>query len=423
MDSRPPKNYRWELRPSAQKGKFDFRVRRNDSELGPNDAVIAGTTYALSGLSEQPAVDVWGSYVAAGIDPGPEGSGFHWQNFVSALPTTPTVTEKIDPFWGKVYEVKYLDLVTNTKPDRGSFYGSLEAFTLQNGTAFTTISLAAFQAYGSGTGLVLDVTETDKGQGLCEVSLIIPANPLVTETDQVVDEESGSLINLTKTTQITTTQPSGSAPNSFGIYTESKRKEHNIYETLTQPVSGLPLSRAAAIVVQSMGSISWPAVLEGVGNIYVIGSDEKWNNLIANSVREPHADAVKVTTRFWQQNTQPSFSDPVSLIPAAISIRAVNQSFSIPETLHSALTFQEFEYVVSLDGGTDYLYHQMVIWSVSATNYTEWPATLVRLQVDFKKGMYICREQTYYRPTSTSSSTISISTRDATTAERLLVGA
>ena len=422
MDTRPPKNYRFEIRPSVEKGKFDFRVRRNDSELGPNDAVIAGTTYALSGLSEDPAVDVWGSYVAAGIDPGPEGSGFHWQNFVRALPTTPTITEKIDPFWGKVYDVTYLDLASNSKPNRGDFYGTREAFTLQNGTAFTFQNLTAFTAYPVGTGIVLDVIEQDKGQGLCEVMLRIPANSSITENDQVLDEESGSLISVSTTTSISSTQPEGSAPDDLGVFTESKRKEHNIYVSTTRPVSGLPLSKGAAIVVETMGSISWPAVLEGIGSVHVINSSEVWQNLISSSVREPYSDAVRVVKRLWQQKTVPVFDDPVAMIPTAASIKGANQTFVLPETLHTAVSFGELELVASY-GGSNFYYHQMVFWTVAATNLTDWPDTIVRLDVQYVKGMFRCEENTYFKPTSTSVSTIRISQRDATLDELLYFGA
>ena len=60
---------------------------------------------------------------------------------------------------------------------------------------------------------------------------------------------------------------------------------------------------------------------------------------------------------------------------------------------------------------------------MAATNLTDWPDTIVRLDVQYVKGMFRCEENTYFKPTSTSVSTIRISQRDATLDELLYFGA
>lgn len=426
MEEAPPRDGTFQPVPSATPGLWDFKVAVNYGTPRPGSKISPGTRYdAITNeqMFPRPNVDIWGSYVAAQSEPA--GTRVLWQFFVPSLPTTPTVVERIDTVWGRVYDHTYLDLDTNSKPDRADDFSTSPTVQTRTMSDGSTRTLSSGQSRTlTSTRKVLDVKTSDLGQGLCRVIVTTASNEVVTQQDEILDEASGVMLPVTRTLTLATTKPAAAGIDTItGLFTDVRQQEYRIWAGSTRKLSGLPASRAEAQPWTTMGNIYWPAVLAGYSITAVLDSSGNWERLLAYSLQEPHAGAVRVTKRRWMQYTPPSVSAPVNLIPTAISIRARDTSISIPDCLHSSFQFDEYQaqIVPPAEGwvspSTDYLYGQMVTWSVSATPYTRLPSTLVRLDVEYQNGAWMCIESIYEAPTDVVINSVTVSTRPATSAE------
>ena len=426
MDPSPPSDGDFRLVRVAEPGAWGFAIFRADTRERPASAIAAGTLFsACPGLPQIRAQEGWKDYVA-GRSEAAEG-GF-WQHFVRALPTTPTVTERTDPIFGRVYDHAYDDLTANAVADVGDFLstaGAGAALTLLDGVTPVTLLDGVTPVTLTGSRIVRAVQTEDMGQGLNSVVVTTSANAQVSKTTDEKDEETGLLNPVTQTWTISATRPTGSPVGSDFKYTLVQPVEHNVWLATTRKASTLPASRAEALNWPTVGRLYWPAVLESYRFTQVSEDDRlTFKQLLSYNMRDPFASDVKITVRKWAQATPLDITPPAAMTANAIRVVGHRQSFSIPECLHGDFNYSE--QVITVPNGYGYTYDNLtglftglnlslLTFHFSATDKTDWPETIVRTEQVFQRGIYLLQEETYYRPADYRSSVHTVTSRPWTT--------
>lgn len=410
MDPRASQDDNFRILPCPTPGEVEIAVWRPDASIRPGTAVVAGTTYSASELPLRPFVETWGDYVAAEAV---FETGGQWQKFVKQLPTTPTVTERIDPLWGKVYDHTYRDLITNPTPERADDFAYTSEPVVTTG-AVAVVTTGAVPVVTSATRKVLDVKTQDLGQGLNQVVVTTVANAQITVIDQPIDPETGTPGTDTKVFTLTATAPAAAAIDANALFTEVLRQEHNLWLARTRNATTLPRSRATAKTWDDTGKIYWPAVLESYQFTPVVAASlDRWVKLLSYSLRHPHAEPVKRTNRLWWQQTAPEVVVPTAMLPGGINIRGNLMSIGIDDCLHGAFTYEEHNFTAELGAALTSPQAKMIAFQYGATPLTDWPESVTILEVTpAQGGGYLCHEQTYYRPESYNTSTLTVSERD-----------
>lgn len=399
---------------TAEPGYDAIRVPIPMSTIQPGSAIAAGTTFDAAAVPLKfRAAEGWGSYVAGRRVTEPPN--LVWQHFVRALPTTPTVAEaEFHPVFGRTFEHTYDDLITNSRPDRGdAFSVSTGALSGWDGSASTGALTAWTGSAGSAISLlnvrvVLDCTETDQGQGLCEVKVRTVENAeALIEDDKGVDEETGELIPEEATHTLTSTRPEGSAADAEGYVTLVTKAEHNWYvSTRSKAVTGpINLANALTWTKTERTPVYWPPVLLSYELLAILDEGSAyWHKRFNYSVMAAYTGDVKVHYSQWWQKTRPNEVTATEMLPTAISIRREwNETISIEPCLHSAITLTEDAYAGRYPWGgvppTGFL--QTINYSVPATNVTAWPDTVTKMESDPYKGGYKCLKRVIDKPVST----------------------
>ena len=115
MDPRQPRLFETLTLPNIAARCFVVRVA--DDQIRPDTVPAAGTAYnaATNKLPNRILQDIWGTYVYGWpIDAPTDYSAFA---FVPALPTTPTVKQRIDNIWGIVLDHTYYCLRSADLPN------------------------------------------------------------------------------------------------------------------------------------------------------------------------------------------------------------------------------------------------------------------------------------------------------------------
>ena len=449
MEEAPPRDGTFQLVPSATPGVSDFKVARNYGTPKPDFPVAAGTTYAnATNMTSRPELGgLWDSYVAAQSEPA--GNRLVWQYFVASLPTTPTVASRIDPLWGPVFDHAFLDLITNTRQDRGELF-ELAQVALSYSTDGTTAA-GAMSYSDDGTTeagplmlnvsrMIEDVKEQDLGQGLCRVVLTTVENGVVTAAEQVLDAVSGKLVPLKTENILSPDAPAAHDLDAVREYAETAKVRHNHWLRTTRRGSGLPASRAEAVPFFTTGTILWPAVLDKYEVLRFSndhadeGYDRDWLGagnpeeqlyghvpVISFTMRKPYSTPVKMEMRRWFQVEPPEVTVDPEMLESEVKVAGRSMNFTIPECLHGSLLFEEYSYSLvrqtSPDTGTTYSYswrfHNDVSWRFTATNVTDWPATVRRFQAREVNGGYECEERIYHKPTNYNTSTMLVTSAAA----------
>jgi len=393
---------------TAEPGYDAIRVPIPMSTIRPGTAIAAGTTFDAAAVPLKfRAPEGWGSYVAGRRVTEPPN--IVWQHFVRALPTTPTVAEaEFHPIFGRTFEHTYDDLISNSRPDRG------DAFTISTDTSLLTFG-GDTMGFFNGTSvtdtfvqhnvrIVLDCTETDQGQGLCEVKVRTVENAeAIIEEDKGVDEETGELIPEEATHTLTSTRPDGSDADSEGYATLVTRQGYNWYVSTRSKVITGPVNEANATTwtKTERTPVYWPPVLAGWQWVYAVNTSETYiNKLLSYTMKAAYTGDVQVTYREWWQSASPAPLTPVEMVPTGINIpRIWSPDISIPECLHAAFSVSEPLYV--RDSLVGPINEREVTSTVPATAQTDWPAYVVKRDVSRLMGGYKITERTVYRPQTT----------------------
>lgn len=409
MFSLPPSDLDFQIIPTAEPGYDKARVIIPMSIIKPGQAIAAGTTLTDSALPFKGRIaEGWGSYVAGRRDVA--NPGWLQQDFVRALPTTPTVAEaEFHPIFGRTFEHTYDDLITNTRPDRGDpiavTTGALVSWTGVAGTALSAWTGSAGDALSiNNVRVVLDCVETDQGQGLCEVKVRTVENAeVLIEDDKGIDEDTGDLIPEEQTHTLTSTRPDGADADSEGYATLVTRQGHNWYVSTRSKVITGPVNEANATTwtKTERTPVYWPAVLAGWQWVYAVNTSETYiNKLLSYTMKAAYTGDVQVRYREWWQPTEPSPLTPVEMVPTGINIpRIWSPDISIPECLHAA--FSVSEPLLVRDSLIGPINEREVTSTVPATAQTDWPASVVKRDVSRLMGGYKITERTVYRPQTT----------------------
>ena len=400
---------------TAEPGYDAIRVPIPMSTILPGTAIAAGTTFAAAAVPLKfRAADGWGSYVAGRRVTEPPN--IVWQHFVRALPTTPTVAEaEFHPIFGRTFEHTYDDLITNSRPDRGDAFsvstGSLSGW---DGSASTGALTAWTGSAGSAISLlngrvVLDCTETDQGQGLCEVKVTTVENAeAIIEEDKGIDEETGELDTQTQTHTLTSTRPEGADTDSEGYYTLVTRQAHNWYvQTTAKGISG-PVNQATAITwtKTERSPVYWPPVLLSHEFVAILDSGSAyWHKRFNYSIKAAYTGDVKVHYSQWWQATEPQEVTAIEMLPTAIYIkREWNEVINVDPCLHPAITVEEVAAagLYPWTGFPDTGFYRNINYAVPATNYTDWPQEVVKMEVTPYRGGFKCLKRVIDRPVSTT---------------------
>lgn len=397
-DPRPVTDNQFELLPSPDLGYWQFRVARSDANLAPDSAIAAGTLYSATALVSRPLVNRWGAYVAAQTE---KADGGHtWQYFVRALPTTAAVEETLDnALWGKVWRHSYLDLLSNSRPDRGDDYSTATSavnVTLNSGATLTlnaggNVELQSIR-------YVLDVQEQDMGQGLCKVMVDTVASKTLVVQEDGVNEVTGIKETITKTWTLSGTKPEGAGVNSSGVFTIVGREGHNLWLSTTRPVSGYPVGQANALTWDTLGRMYWPAVMKAFRWTQVWDSVAlKFKRLLSYSMKDPYAGDVPLTIAKWWQKDEFVIPVPADLSARSIQVRGHLNSFVIPECLHGPFYYLEQNYIAETVGVPTYR-NVMMSWWFTSTPNTDWPATFTRISQEPRNGGFDVTQETFTAP-------------------------
>lgn len=148
--------------------------------------------------------------------------------------------------------------------------------------------------------------------------------------------------------------------------------------------------------------ILWPAVMTSYGYKSVMDSSESYyRRLLHYDMIAPYSGDVKVVYREWWQKTAPTAPTADEMIATPIKINGAWGNVSIDDCLHPEFIFEESALVRYQTGSTSNPWTtgaRVLVHTVPATNLTEWPATVTKLDTDRNAGGYDCMERVVYRP-------------------------
>lgn len=340
--------------------------------------------------------------------------------FFKNIPSTPVQLEDIElELWGPAHRLSYRAFTTDALPARGDLFSmSSEVQTLE------LISGGSLEFY-SGTGAlslhaqeyVYDAKEVNVVGGMCEVIVTtLPGNTITKVTDKL-DPDTGASFAETVTWTLSATRPAtAAAVDAYGNFTTVEPAGFNLWKTTTSKITTLP-GPSVPRTWYDTERIRWPRVLKSnttfSGNLtantnpgiilFDIFSDSSETDVAkrikAENMKEAYTGESRAKREEWWQLDPPSIPTPVELIEVGVSIRGVYSTIEIEPCLHAAIGYIE-DNRAGNDGNFQKFYLQ---WVYAATNYTDWPGYITKLDVAPMGGGYRCRRTTIYSPPASAS--------------------
>lgn len=149
--------------------------------------------------------------------------------------------------------------------------------------------------------------------------------------------------------------------------------------------------------------VYWPAVLLSHKFQMVLDASSLayWHKKLFYSLKAAYTGDVQVAYSEWWQKSEPSPISAIEMIPTSIHIpREWSEDISIPECLHPLFEVTEgiiggpFPYT----GSSSLVGIQTARYSVPATNVTDWPDEVVKLDVDPYMGGFKCVKRVVQKP-------------------------
>jgi hypothetical protein len=195
--------------------------------------------------------------------------------------------------------------------------------------------------------------------------------------------------------------PKGDALDSFGslVYTgQEERSGGCLRFCFVPPYTGGDIATPVLSIPEFKPAMSWPAVLLNLNIVNFEAKDNEGNNYLADVtyipyIKEGFSGAVRTLDETFVSQTK--FNIPVSptFRPQPMQFYFGIGSFSLSETLHPLINFN-----VSFGPNTRYPASSFSA-SFPATNYIDWPASMVvRDEQKFVNGMWIRNKLTAYKP-------------------------
>ena len=381
MDNIPPRLFETLTLPNVAARCFVVRVA--DAQLTPDNLPTAGTLYRDWTLPSRLHVDTWGSYVFGWPLEAP--AGYSAFAFVPALPTTPVVTPRLDPIWGAVLDHTYYCLRSETQLDVADTSTAIAVL----GAAYTTRHVIEVRPPREMSGEVIEVTVTTATAAT------------VTQIDKPVDPDTGLLYTRTKTYTVALTSPVGLQLNNTGDFTSVTQERHRLFLSVTDKVTTLP-GPTAPITWYGTEVYNWPKVLKGtyLHNIYdsdTIATRKVAKGVLAFPAKADYRGACLARYEEWWQKTVPTVPTPVQMVEVGISIGGVYQRIDIEPCLHEAVTY------IEQNNGNDDRYEDFYLrWTYAPTNYTDWPGSVLFLDVQRMGGGFRCKRTTIYAPSASN---------------------
>lgn len=414
MTPKPSSDTGFQIVPSAEPGYDDFRIAVPMSAVRPGTAVPAGTTFANAEVPfKHRAAEGWGTYVAGRRERADDG--YLWQNFVRALPTTPTVAEgEFHPIYGRTFVHSYDDLIASTRPDRGDSIDSGSGVALHRWNGSDQGALYEWNSGVQGEALttyaqrvVLDCTENDLGQGLCEVKVRTVENAQVSIIDDSgIDSETGQLVTQEQTHTLTSTRPTGAGTDDSSYYTLVKRQEHNWYvSTRSKSVTG-PTNEAEALswTKTERTPVYFPPVMIAYKFYAVLDktSEAYYHKKFSYTMKAAYTGDVTVRYRQWWQKAEPTPVEPVEMLTTGIYIdREWSDSISVEACLHPEILVTEN----IIGGSVPFVAAEnpsliaQARYIAPATPLLDWPDEVVKFEVERSAGGFLCTERVIEKPT------------------------
>lgn len=215
---------------------------------------------------------------------------------------------------------------------------------------------------------------------------------LDTYTDHVLIP--GSLRTGPVTRRLTKNPVVGGVIDDAGNIEESEQLNHDFFITTKRPVvdrsgvyGGFPRTYTTSV------SYYWPAVLEPTYfNILNLLIEGRYRSIVDYQLRQPYQGPCSATvTEEWFPNP-PTSVTPIDKImrPESISYNGIWVNFGIPACLHPQVFVRE-QYT-----GTSGVLWLEKVWP--ATNYTDWPDTIVRQDVRPYRGGFLKITTTIAKP-------------------------
>lgn len=415
MTPKPSSDTGFQIVATAEPGYDAFRIAVAMTTVKPGTAVVAGTTYTAATLPFKPReAEGWGDYVAGRREVA--DSGYIWQNFVRALPTTPTVAEgEFHRTFGRTFVHSYDDLIANTRPDRGDVI-EVAAGTVMTGWdgSASTGTLVMWDGATEGADItvhdarvVLDCTENDLGQGLCEVKVRTVQNAQVTITeDSGIDSETGQIVTQEQTHTLTSTRPTGASTDDTGYYTLVKKQEHNWWvSTRAKSVTG-PTNEAEALswTKTERTPVYFPPVMIAYKFYAVLDktSEAYYHKKFSYTMKAAYTGDVTVRYRQWWQKAEPTPVEPVEMLTTGIYIdREWSDSISVEACLHPEILVTEN----IIGGSVPFVAAEnpsliaQARYIAPATPLRDWPDEVVKFEVERSAGGFLCTERVIEKPT------------------------
>jgi len=195
--------------------------------------------------------------------------------------------------------------------------------------------------------------------------------------------------------------PKGDALDSYGslVYTgQEERSGGCLRFCFVPPYTGGDIATPVLSIPEFKPALSWPAVLLNLNVVNFEAKDSEGNDYLADVtyipyIKEGFSGAVRTLDETFV--SQSKFTIPLSpvFLPQPIQFYFGIGSFSLSETLHPLIEF-------NVQVGPDNRYpSQNFTASFPATNYLDWPASMVvRDEQKFVNGMWIRNKLTAYKP-------------------------
>lgn len=424
MEPRNPSDLNFELVPNVEPGYYGFRVPVADSTRAPGSYLAAGTTFAAAGIPTRARINEGlRAYVFTHFTEA--APGWKWANFARALPTIPIQEDGLDlELWGPAHRSSYLDLASNTRPDRGDLFSissSTINWTWADGSEAITWANGSEAITQTGQEFVHDVQEQQLGPDSTRVVVTtVPSNTLVI-TETSIDESSGEAIDRTTTYTLSATKPAGASVGDDGYGTTVDRVSHNLWKSTRAKLHGLPTA-ANPRTWADKESMYWPPVLvhyefQSIRNPNRNISDPWFEKKLFTYMKEGYSAPVDVDVVEWWQKEEPAALDQAPMVPTRIYIAGMFQTINIPECLHGEFVYTEavhrirdrnpnttdyesvheditLEWRIGPTGGDD----GANLFFAPATGNADWPETYKVQEVIPEAGGFRIRQKTFHRP-------------------------
>lgn len=238
---------------------------------------------------------------------------------------------------------------------------------------------------------------------LFQVPGTINTRSLVLWVDEKYFDANTTLVAGTTLTNFMSAKeiPKGDALDSYGslVYTGQEERANGCLRFCFVPAfSAEDIATPVLSIAEFKSAMQWPAVLENLYAANFLAKDKEGANYLADVtytpyVKEGYSDATRTLEETFVSQTKFNISLSASFRPQPIQFYFGVGSFSLSETLHPLVEFN-----VVLGPNNRYPY-QVFTASFPATNYTDWPASMiVKDEQKFVNGLWIRTRLTAYKP-------------------------